>query len=370
LEREDGGSVRENRRFGWVVAFIGVTGFALVVATQNYHALARAGRRVEWATLALGELPVWYFWLAIAPAIIGVTRRFPPVGPHAGRNLFVHGIVALAATLMMLLVVTGARSIVAPELIPRMPFMQAIGRSFIGSFILFLPIYATIVASILVFRFYRDTQQRQVRESQLETALTQARLDTLRAQLHPHFLFNTLHVISALMDDDVPAARRMMRRLSELLRVALEDGSHEVSLADELWLLEQYVEIQRIRFGDRLQVHYDIDDNARRLQLPRLLLQPLVENAIKHGTAGHSECGRVDIRARVEENRLKLRIRDNGRGFVRGKDSVARGVGLSNTQERLHQLYGEEYLLELRNHSEGGVVVDVELPANETPTIA
>lgn len=362
--------MRGSRRYGWGLAFIGVTAFALIIATQNYHALARAGRGVDWATLALGELPVWYYWLAVAPAIIGVTRRFPPLGTHATRNVLVHVAVVLIATLLMLTVVSAARLVLAPALVPQMPFVHAIGRSFVGAFVLFLPVYATIVASILVFRFYRDTQERQVRESQLETALTQARLDSLRSQLHPHFLFNTLHAVSALMDDDVPAARRMMRRLSELLRVALEDGSHEVSLADELWLLEQYVEIQRIRFGDRLQVHYDIDDNARRLLLPRLLLQPLVENAIKHGTAGHSERGRVDIRAWVEENRLKLRIRDNGRGFVGGKDSVARGVGLSNTQERLHQLYGEEYSLELQNHSEGGVVVDVELPANGTPTIA
>lgn len=362
--------MRESAARRWGIALIGATMVALLIATQNHYVLARAGRPMPWGTLALGELPVWYAWLAMSPAIIALTRRFPPLGARLWRNLALHLAAALAATLLMVIVTTAARLAFAPALIPAtMSFGEAVRRGFTNSFVVFLPIYGIIVAALLAFRFYRDTQARAMRESQLEAALARARLDSLRAQLHPHFLFNTLHAISALMGDDVVAARKMMRRLSELLRMSLEDGAHEVPLAEELSLLEQYVEIQRIRFGDRLDVRCDIAPEARRMHLPRLLLQPLVENAIKHGTAGHRERGEVSIEATAPDGRLRIRVRDNGRGLPAPDSPLTLGVGLRNTEARLRQLYGDDFALRLSNHPSGGAIVEVEMPGLESPRV-
>ncbi len=223
--------------------------------------------------------------------------------------------------------------------------------------------YAVIMGFIRLFDQYREARDREVRTAQLETRLAQAQLQALRLQLQPHFLFNTLNMISSVLYEDPRVADEMIARLSDLLRATLrETGRQEVTLEEELRFLDLYVEIMRARFDDRLVVSLDVDPATRDALVPQLLLQPLVENAIRHG-AGENATAAVDVRARREGGGLRLQIRDRGPGIAEAQSEViGRGVGLSNTAERLERLYGAAHAFALRNADGGGLAVDVTIP--------
>ncbi len=208
---------------------------------------------------------------------------------------------------------------------------------------------------------------RELAASRLEGQLAQANLQMLKMQLHPHFLFNTLNAISSLMHRDVEAADRMIVRLSDLLRMALEkDDRHQVRLESELEFLHRYLAIEQIRFRDRLKVDIDVEPVCLSAQVPRLILQPLVENAIRHGIAMRSAAGRLAIRARRRGARLDLSVADDGPGLPPNRP-LRPGVGLANTQARLAQLYGGDGSLELVDGEGGGFEVVVEIPFEEQP---
>ena len=194
----------------------------------------------------------------------------------------------------------------------------------------------------------------------------------LRLQLHPHFLFNTLHTISALMHKDLRAADRMLALLGDLLRDSFERvGAQEVSLKQELGFLDRYLEIERTRFRDRLTVTLSVDPETLDAEVPNLLLQPLVENAIRHGLGKRQDAGHIEIVARRNFERLDLRIRDDGPGLPEGSETALRaGVGLANTQARLEQLYGSNHRFDLRNRPEGGLEVALEIPFRLRPETA
>ena len=212
--------------------------------------------------------------------------------------------------------------------------------------------------------YYRKYRERERRALQLETRLAQAQLDALRMQLQPHFLFNTLNSISVLMAEDVKAARRMLTRLSDLLRKSLEnEGAHEVSLRDELEFLESYLEIEQTRFQDRLTIRMNVDPAALDARVPNLILQPLVENAIRHGIAPRAAAGTIEIRAGRQNGMIELQVSDNGAGLGGASvESLMKGIGLSNTQARLEQLYGARASFELRERDEGGLTVTIAIP--------
>lgn len=349
----------------WLLAAVGAVVFALLIAAQNYFAFARAQEPYSFWVLFRGELPVWFSWLAAVPAIGWLLERYPPLGGRRPAvNLLVHIAASLVGGVVTVTLTMVVRSIIARPIMPEgMTVLTAIRIGFANSFSLFLLVYAILAGALLAFRFFRDSRRRELRESQLITELTQARLDTLRSQLQPHFLFNTLHAISALMAEDVVAARKMMRRLSELLRLTLEEGPDEVPLDEELHFLRQYLEIQEIRFGDALRVEYDIDPEALRLGVPRLLLQPLAENAIKHGTERGTMPGVVAISANRVDQRLRLCVMDNGPGFSAPATAPSFGVGLRHTRSRLEHVYGADYQLTCDTAPAGGGRVLVDLPA-------
>jgi len=181
-------------------------------------------------------------------------------------------------------------------------------------------------------------------------------------QLNPHFLFNSLHSISALMHLDVEAADRMMVRLSDLLRAALETSdAQEVTLRAELKFLQSYLEIEQIRFGSRLTVKMDVAPETLDARVPNLILQPLLENAIRHGIEPHAKPGRIELRAQCVNGQLTLDVSDNGAG-VKDTHAVSEGVGLSNTRARLRTLYGEAHRFELGNRPDGGLRVRLAIP--------
>lgn len=231
-----------------------------------------------------------------------------------------------------------------------------------------LMVYFAILAAGFARDYFRQHRERQEEAVQLRAQLAEARLSALRMQLNPHFLFNTLHAILPLVERDPAGVRRMIVRLSELLRYTL-DGSEapEVPLKQELKFLRSYLEIQQVRLGDRLEVHQEIEPKVLDALVPNLILQPLVENAIKHGVSQVKGTGRIKIRAVREGENLQLSVHDNGPGFsVVRKSNKGQGVGLSNTKARLDQLYGEAQQLVFRETEDGGFLAQITLPFHTT----
>ena len=221
-----------------------------------------------------------------------------------------------------------------------------------------------LVYCIIVLLSHASNYYQRYREGELRAS--QAQLQALKMQLHPHFLFNSLHSVSALVHTDPEAADRMIARLGDFLRMTLDNSAvQEVSLRQELEFLNCYLDIERIRFQDRLTTRLDVDPRALGCRVPNLILQPIVENAIRHGVAPRSAPGRVEIRAELRDGLLRLEVRDNGPGL--SATSAPRranegGVGLINTRARLTQLYGTSYRFDLSDDPRGGTVVTLEIP--------
>jgi LytS/YehU family sensor histidine kinase len=225
--------------------------------------------------------------------------------------------------------------------------------------------YWTVVGLSHALHFHREAQERALTAAQLEARLAEAQLQALQRQLHPHFLFNTLHTISALIHRDAEAADEMLARLSDLLRLTLDRlGIQEVTLKEELEFLGKYLEIERTRFGERLVVDMQIEPETLDICVPNLVLQPLVENAMRHGIAPRLGGGRLQIVARLTGDRLWMMVRDNGAGLPKAKlDAFNHGVGLSNTRSRLEHLYPRNHRFEFHEPSDGGLAVTIEIPA-------
>jgi sensor histidine kinase YesM len=227
--------------------------------------------------------------------------------------------------------------------------------------------YWTIVGVGTALQYLHDARQKELNTAQLETRLVEAQLHTLQRQMQPHFLFNTLNTISALMHRDVDAADAMIARLSDLLRMSLQRvGVQEVPLKEELDFLSKYLEIEQTRFRDRLTVVFDVQADTLHALVPNLLLQPLVENAIKHGIGPRPTPGQITVRTRCNGAMLELDVQDNGVGLSAARlTDFNRGVGLSNTRSRLDHLYGSLHRFEFRQPAEGGLLVCIAIPMAE-----
>lgn len=220
----------------------------------------------------------------------------------------------------------------------------------------------SFVVLLYAMEYYRLARARELRASQLEAELSQAQLEALRSQIHPHFLFNTLNSISSLMQRDVKAADEMLSRLSDMLRLTLKtDGSQEARLESELKMLDLYLEIMRVRFGERLRIYIEIDPALLSERVPSFLLQPLVENTIRHGLSESSKLTTIRISADTEGGALILRVLDDGRGLPSGQ-TLREGIGLSNTRRRLERLYGQTASLDVRSGKGGGTEVEIRIP--------
>jgi sensor histidine kinase YesM len=305
----------------------------------------------------------------LTPLVMHLAERFFIESGKIGRNLIIHFLAGSAISLAQLSIFIFVRQWLLGN--PQKPFSFSgdFQKLFVGEFHVNLLIYWIVVGIShlrLINRRYLERERERARltleTAQLETKLAQAQLDALKMQLHPHFLFNTLNSISVLMRDDVKAANQMLVRLSELLRVALKsEGTQEVSLKDELDFLRGYLEIEQVRFQDRLQVDFEVEKETLDAIVPNLILQPLVENAIKHGIAPRAEGGKILIEAKRQNGFIRLAVSDNGAGL---SDSAKNenGIGLKNTQERLEKLYGEKQQFELAPKAGGGLQVKIKIP--------
>lgn len=361
----DAASGHPARRPWWkrlALAFTIWTSLALLFTTQDYLALLGTEQEMPLSDILLHKLAAWWLWGAISPLTFAFARHFPISGRHGVRNALLHIIAGAFFAFVILVLFTIVGRPLGLISHPELSLFDLVLPGYRRSFAINLAVYAGTVMVHHAYEFYMAYRRRERIALQLEARLAEARLDALRMQLQPHFLFNTLHGISALMERDVSAARTMIARLSNLLRLSLEnDESQETSLGNELEFLEQYVEIQRMRFQDRLTVTIEAPPEIRRLRVPRLILQPLVENSIRHGLARHARAGSITVTAHREGNRLVIMVRDDGPGLRAGP--LREGVGIGNTRARLEHLHGDEQSFTIANAPEGGATVTITLPA-------
>jgi two-component system LytT family sensor kinase len=321
----------------WLAVWTGWTALALFFAVSNSLTYKSTGRSANWTLTIKRSLSEWWLWAAATPLVVWLARRFPIHGPRLTRNLGVH-------------VIVGAAVAVAKTFADRALFAWLTGfwtYLLVSTLALNFTIYAALVAAAHGVEYYRRSRERD----HLEARLADARLQLLGMQLQPHFLFNTLNTIAELVHEDADAADAMISRLSDLLRRTLDLGStQEISLGDELDLVSRYVDIQKARFGDRLRVDISVPEDLRGASVPALLLQPLVENAIRHGLGTRLDAGRIEIRARADHDHLTILVSDDGDG-----DTAAgpERVGLGNTRARLEALYGPHSRLELTKGDNG-----------------
>ena len=339
--------------------------FALLFAAQNYYRSHVLGVEASLSQVLLESLTRWLFYAALAPAVGWLVFRVPLESGRLRARVPLH----VAGAVLFAVVHCVATGLVyrAFHVYPREDSLgEAIRRLLLVFFGLDFVNYWTISGVYHAIRYHEETRSRELIATELRMLLIEARLQALRAQLNPHFLFNTLNATSVLaLTGERDQVVRMLGALSELLRVALDrELPQEIPLSRELDILDRYLEIQRIRFGDRLTVEVTIEPAARAASLPSMALQPLVENALQHGIAARPGPGILRVNAHREGGDLVVRVEDSGPGFaaverVTGADV---GIGLGNTRERIDQLYGSAGKLVCGNLSAGGAFVELRLP--------
>ncbi len=349
---------------GALVAFAVWTALALLFAGQLYASSAMRGQPVTWPRALAYAFADWYVFGILAPPVAWVGRNVRLEWPLRPRCILVH-LTACAAFVLAYLVLRPLVALWMERIAGReVPFLFLFQTALVTTLPQSLLVYWAVVATQQIVAYQERVRDRERRATALEKRLTEARLQALQMQLNPHFLFNTLNAISSLMHQDVEKADRMLVRLSELLRRALDTTDRqEVPLGEELAFLDRYLEIEQARFGARLVVRRFVDGGLLNALVPNLLLQPLVENAIKHGIERQRRPGVIEVDARRHGADVVLIVRDNGPGLVQKASAPhGHGIGLSNTRRRLEQLYGQRQTLQMRDADGGGTEVVVRLP--------
>lgn len=320
-----------------------------------------------WRVFSWGIL-IWLAWAPLTPAMVWLARRYSLIGGAWKTSLLIH----LPAFLLISIIHSAVATLItlsirpfddmgsSPEVFwPR--FLSRVQGSF-GSDLL---VYGGVIGICYALDYYHKYREREFLATRLEAQLAQAQLDTLRMQLHPHFLFNTLNSIVGLVRDNKNhAAVSMLVGLSDLLRHTLEHSTrHEVELREELNFIKLYLSLQEMRFSDRLQIELNIDPATTKAMVPNLILQPLTENALRHGIGRSADSGMVGISSALEDGHLRLTVYDNGAGLPDNWHlNGSAGIGLANTAARLQQLYNDNYQFDIRNRDGAGVEVVIVIP--------
>ena len=331
----------------------------LLFSTQTYLLLPPEG---TWAEALRFHMPQWYIWGLLAPGLIRIDRRLPG-RERLPNHLLMHiplGVLWTFAFMAIYVIVEGVLGRTFSSL-----NVSFFAHHFYSNYI----IYWLILGMHVARDYNTEVRQREIKAVQLEKLLAEARLHALQAQLHPHFLFNTLNAISAFIEQEPKRARQMMAQLGELLRFSLDyTERQEITLAEELAFLDNYLDIERARFEDHLTIDVHIDPEALGALVPSFLLQPLVENAIRHGVTARAAAGYIIIAAVRQGDTLVLRVQDNGPGLPDAWRLCDNGgVGLTNTAERLARLFGNRHRFNVEDGAGGGVLVEIELPFHEAP---
>jgi sensor histidine kinase YesM len=347
-----------------LIAFAAWTFLAALSSGQTVAYLMQRGQPIYWREMLTGRFADWYTCALFTPLLFLLTRRYP----IDRRSWRVSLPVTLAVTSVC--VVLKYSLLVSVEHAFGLNIQSTIGSELIRNFANESMAFWAVIGILHALEFNRRFREREKAEADLRVRLSEAQLEALRSQIHPHFLFNTLHAISTLMHRDVDAADAMLTRLSDLLRLTLKHrGENEITLEEELALAAHYLEIMRVRFGDRLTVAEDIAPEVMSMLVPQFLLQPLLENALEHGVAGTAGPATVRIHAGATGDHLEITVTDSGRGSMEAPLLGGRrhGLGLANTRLRLEQLYGADQSISLEKLADVGTVVTVRLPLRPAP---
>jgi two-component system, LytTR family, sensor kinase len=344
-----------------------ILGVLTGLQAYNYVALTSEHKQPFIVLLSL-NLTYWYSWALLVPGVLWMARHYRFERHTWPRAAMFHFLALFVFTAAHVALATSARGVILNALTERsFDWWSYFRERFFLNLDWEMMTYWAIVAVVHAVDYHRESQERELTAAQLQTQLAEAQLEALQRQLHPHFLFNTLNTISALMHRDVHAADEMLVQLSDLLRLTLERvGTQQVPLKDEVDFLRKYLEIEQTRFGDRLQVNIDVDPEVLDAPVPNLILQPLVENALRHGIGPRVGGGRIDVDARPVEGSLMLTVHDDGVGLSPDRlNAFHSGVGLSNTRSRLENLYGERHRFEFQTPPSGGLVVTIVIPLGQ-----
>jgi len=321
---------------------------------------------IDMTPLLVLNLTLWYVPAALTGPIFRIAARFRLDADRWLRSIAIHAAAAMAFSIVHSAAMLAVRLVLWPDMrqLPTARLLSFAQDQYLRNLDWSLMTYAAVVGMSYALGYYRESQARALKEALLETSLMEARLKTLEAELHPHFLFNTLHAISTLVHTDPEAADRMISRLSDLLRLTFDrSGAAGVPFKEELEFLQKYLEIEQIRFQDRLTVKFEIDPDTLDTEVPRMILQPLVENAIKHGIGPRSGAGLIQISSKKQADKIWIEVRDNGVGLSKNaRVRFTNGVGLSNTRARLECIYGADQRLDFAE-GQGGLAVQMLIPS-------
>jgi two-component system, LytTR family, sensor kinase len=348
------------RRWAGRILFAGVlwTSIGLIFALPNLG--MRPAKMV-----VLSALAMWWSWGLLAFGIIAVDARLPFSAVQLRRRIAAHVVLSVLFTSLFVYVFTVMLSLFGLQGWATIRNPHLFANALRGMFLWNLLIYWVIAGGWQAYRYNQSYVSSELRSERLERQFSEARLNVLRMQLNPHFLFNALNTISSQVERDPRLARAMIEHLGDLLRLSLESKDRqEVALAEEMEFLEHYVAIQKIRFGEHLKIEIAVTPEARTASVPSLFLQPLVENAIRHGVSRRASGGTVEISAARVDGRVKIRVADDGVGLPAGWNlQESAGLGLTATRERIAGLYpdaGSRFVI--RNREGGGTEVEVDLP--------
>ena len=303
----------------------------------------------------------WTLWALFTPVVFYLAKRYPVLSKKWYQYIFIHLFVVFSFNIIQTFGKIYYMNVLFKLGLP-LNFFSFL-KYYVNYIFINIITYLIFTGLYYLWDYYKKFRERELKAYKLEAQLSEARLEVLKMQLHPHFLFNTLHAISALIPNDQEAADKMVSRLSDLLRLTLENSDlQEIPLKEELEFLEIYLDIEKIRFHDRLKVNIDVHDEILDVYVPNLMLQPIVENAVRHGISPKSKGGTIDIYAKRAGSSIIISVCDDGAGLEATSDEFSEGFGLSNTRERLKQLYGDNHSFSIENLTEGGVRVTLEFP--------
>jgi len=334
---------------------------ALLSAVDSFLQSKLAGqRRVPWSNLVFSSTE-WLFLAALTPIVILLARRVPFRRDRLGRIILIHAVGAL-----LLCIGWATLGILLGRLLRTFPWQGHFARDYLSWIMTSVPwsvvMYFAFLGCVYAFTYFAELREREAQQARLSAQLAEARLGALRMQLNQHFLFNSLNALAVLVrDQKTREASRMLELLGAVLRQVLQgEKRQQVPLSEELRFIEQYLAIEQVRFSDRLELRWAIDPSVRDVLVPEFILQPLVENAIRHGVAKRSEAGTIEVSASAVGGQLVLSVRDDGPGYQ--QEHTEPGVGLANVRARLETLFGGAGSLELRRGESGGTIAVIRLP--------
>jgi two-component system LytT family sensor kinase len=361
-------SVPKQVRWLWIALIW--AGFALFSAIQNVVEMRAEGMPHSGVRVFIAMFLSWLVWALATPLVLRLGRRYPPVRFSPISTWLIHlvscaiiGLVSAAWEASLVEVLNPTLKSPAPG-----PFRFLFLGTLYDEVLLYLSLYAALLAISYILESKERLIRQQIETARLNEQFSKAQLDALRRQIEPHFLFNALHAIAGLVREKRnDAAVTMIAGLSEFLRKVVDTSDrHEVPLREEVQFLQKYLEIQKVRFAERLQLSLDVPEALLTAQVPSLILQPVVENSIKHGISKEALGGWIRVEAFRSDGRLTLRVYNDGPGLPADWDNSKSGIGIANLRNRLRAMYGDSFEVSLRNHT-AGVEVLISVPFREKP---